>query len=312
METLPKSLRIGVLRGGPSSEYEVSLKTGAHVLTHLSEYNPIDIFISKDGIWHVGGIEKSPERILEHIDVIWNALQGEFGEDGGVQEILEKLNIPYTGSKKFESAIATNKWLVRERAKALGIKTPVSMLVRRTDKLAEKAKEIFSSLPHPLVVKPVSRGSQGIQNINSYNELLSALEEILSKHDAAIVEDYIVGKNASVGIVDNFRDTSIYTFLPIEVTVDSEIVPGNFSEKEKEEMQKVASIVHRSLGLRHFSHSDFVVSPKRGVYFMETNTSPKLTHRSHGPQVLDSMGVSIKEFLQHILKLAIYETGIWL
>ena len=87
---LSSSLRIGVLRGGPSSEYDVSLKSGHEVLKHLSQtHKPLDIFISRNGTWHVQGIERSPERILKHVDVIFNALHGKFGEDGRVQEILD-------------------------------------------------------------------------------------------------------------------------------------------------------------------------------------------------------------------------------
>ena len=77
-------IRVGVLRGGPSSEYDISLKTGGHVLRHLKEdtYIPQDIFISRDGVWHARGFESTPERILKNVDVVFNALHGEYGEDG--------------------------------------------------------------------------------------------------------------------------------------------------------------------------------------------------------------------------------------
>ena len=136
---LPSSLRIGVLRGGPSSEYDVSLQSGAHVLKHLSEtHKPVDIFISRDGAWHVGGVEKSPERILKHMDVVFNALHGTFGEDSKVQDLLNSHDIPYTGSDKLPSAIAMNKWLTKERLKLVGIKTPVAVLIRADDSLDQK------------------------------------------------------------------------------------------------------------------------------------------------------------------------------
>src|SRR4051812_28058000 len=110
MTTLPSSLRIGVLRGGPSPEYDASLKTGGHVLKYLNEtHKPLDIFISKDGTWHVQGIERKPERILKQVDVVWNALHGLYGEDGGVQEILNHHGVPYTGSDRMASAVAMNK-----------------------------------------------------------------------------------------------------------------------------------------------------------------------------------------------------------
>ena len=84
-------IKVGVLRGGPSSEYEVSLKTGAAVLKNLPEkYEAADVFIDKKGIWHTRGIETRPDRVLPHLDVAFIALHGKFGEDGGIQKMLEQ------------------------------------------------------------------------------------------------------------------------------------------------------------------------------------------------------------------------------
>ncbi len=328
-QTIPKSLRIGVLRGGPSSEYEVSLKTGGNVLKELGDtHSPIDIFISKDGKWHIQGIERSPERILRQVDVVWNGLHGTFGEDGGVQHILDIHGIPYTGSKKFESAIAMNKWLTKEKLKSHGVKTPVAMLVRREDSLVEKAEEVFNSIPHPLIVKPVSGSSSvGLHVTQSFNELLSALEEVLATEDSALVEECISGKEATCGVVQNFRQKEVYTLPPVEIIPpkgklfdyeskyngqSQEICPGNFSDSEKREIERIAGLVHSALGLSHYSRSDFIVTPRRGIYFLEVNTLPGLTEESLFPKSLKTVGVSFKEFLDHVLKLAIYETGIWL
>ncbi|HBD24971.1 MAG: hypothetical protein A2566_00585 [Candidatus Zambryskibacteria bacterium RIFOXYD1_FULL_40_13] len=326
MNTLPTSLRIGVLRGGPSPEYDVSLKTGANVLKNLSlTHNPVDIFISKDGKWHMNGIERSPERILKNVDVIFNALHGKFGEDGQVQEVLDCLGVPHTGSGRMESAVSMNKWLTKERAILAGVKTPVAMLVRQTDSLAVRAKEVFNSIPHPLIVKPVSDGSSlGLHKVDSYSELLSALESVLAEHDSAIVEEYIDGRQATCGVIENFRGQKVYTLPSIEITPPGkmldyasrcsgecrEICPGNFSEKEKKEIEKVAKLMHERLGLKHYSCSDFVVSPKRGVYFMETNSLPKLHENSFLPKSLKAVGVEVKEFLQHLLHLAVNRSGI--
>src|SRR3989344_2432232 len=329
MQTLSPSLRIGVLRGGPSPEYDVSLKTGANVLKHLSEtHNPIDVFISKDGKWHMNGMERSPERILKNLDVAFNALHGTYGEDGQVQEILNHHGVPYTGSDKYASAIAMNKWITKERALLAGIKTPVSMLVRQTDSLPNKAKEIFNSIPHPLIVKPACGGSSlGLHKVDSFSELLSALENVLSEHGSAVVEEYIVGKEATCGVIDNFRGKKIYPLPPVEIVpptgklfdYDSkyngetkEICPGNFSEKEKREIERVAQLIHDKLDLRHYSRSDFIVSPRRGVYFLEVNTLPGLTEESLLPKSLKAVGVEVKEFLHHLLHMAIHKSGVWI
>lgn len=328
MKTLPTSLRIGVVRGGPSLEYDVSLKTGANVLKHLSEtHTPIDIFISKDGKWHVNGVEKTPERILKNVDVVFNALHGAYGEDGGVQEVLNHLGVPYTGSGRFESAVAMNKWVTKEMAQEVGIKTPIGMLVRQTDSLSQKAKEIFLAMPHPLIVKPRDSGSSiGLKKVDSYSELLSALEEVLSEHKAAVVEEYIVGKEATCGVIDNFRGKQIYTLPPLEIVpptgklfdYDSkydgsskEICPGNFTAEEKKTIEKFSALIHKRLGLSHYSRSDFIVSPRRGVYFLEVNTLPGLTSESLLSKSLEAVGVSVKDFLQHTLHMA-HKTGAWI
>lgn len=328
MKTLPTSLRIGVLRGGPSFEYDVSLQTGANVLKHLSEtHTPVDIFISKDGKWHVQGVEKAPERILKNVDVVFNALHGAYGEDGQVQEVLSRHGTPHTGSGRYESAVAMNKWVTKEMAQEVGIKTPISMLVRQTDHLSSKAKEIFSSMPHPLIVKPRDGGScVGVTKVDSYSELLSALEEVLVLHKSAVVEEYIVGKEATCGVIDNFRGKEVYTLPPLEIVPPTgklfdygsrhdgsskEVCPGNFTAEEKKTIEKFSALIHKRLGLSHYSQSDFIVSPKRGVYFLEVNTLPRLTHEAHLPKSLQAVGVSVKDFFHHVLRLA-HKTGVWI
>ncbi len=302
MQTLPSSLHIGVLRGGPSPEYDISLKSGANVLKHLSEtHRPLDIFISRDGKWHMQGVEKSPERILKNVDVVFNALHGTYGEDGGVQEVLNHLGIPYTGSGRLESAITMNKWLTKERAISVGIKTPVFAIVRETDNLSEKLEEISNSIPYPLIVKPACGGSSlGLYKVDSYTELFSALETVLSQHGSAVVEEYIVGKDFSCNVTDNFRGQETYVFPPVSLASASPL-----SRKETQNLENTSKKIHDILGLSHYSKSDFVISPRRGVYFLEINTTPKLKDDSSLYKSLESVGVSVKEFIHHIISLAL-------
>src|SRR3989338_5863250 len=93
-------IKVAVLRGGPSPLYDISLKTGAHVLKLLEsspdKYEPLDIFISKEGEWHTRGVGKEPHKALAYSDLVFNALHGAYGEDGQVQQLLDSMNIPYT------------------------------------------------------------------------------------------------------------------------------------------------------------------------------------------------------------------------
>jgi D-alanine--D-alanine ligase len=308
VQDLSQKLHIGVLRGGPSSKYDDSLQTGNLVINSLADtHRPIDIFISSDGQWHMNGIEKNPENILRNVDVVFNALHGAYGEDGGVQEILNRYGSRYTGSDRYESAIAMNRWFAKEKAKSLGIKTPVAMLVRQNDNLSEKAKEIWGSIQNPLVVKPARGGySLAYHKIDSFHDLLGALEEVLATHDSAVVEEYLVGTRASSGTINGFRGKDFYTLTPVELNSDNHAsFPTRFTDEQKEEIQKISKLIHKGLGLKHYSVSDLIVTPRRGVYFLEISTHPVMTEKSPIIKSLEAVGVSIKELIHHLVNAAL-------
>ncbi|MBX4209448.1 D-alanine--D-alanine ligase, partial [Candidatus Parcubacteria bacterium] len=292
--------RVAVLRGGPSSEYEVSLKTGEAVLKNLpSKYEGVDVFISKDGVWHVHGMEKSPVDALRHIDVAFVALHGQFGEDGKVQSILERIGVPFTGSAAFESAVAMNKHLTKNALAGLKdkIKFAAHRIFSREDVAEKGAHAIFREIVLPSIVKPASAGSSvGVSLVKVFFDLEPALEKALEHSDSIIIEEFIEGREATCGVVEDFRGEAHYALLPVEIIrPDSsaffdyqakyggqslEICPGNFDDATKRAIQEAAVAAHRELGLRHYSRSDFIVHPKRGVYFLEANTLPGLTSES--------------------------------
>jgi D-alanine-D-alanine ligase len=316
-------IRVGVLRGGPSDEYEVSLKTGAAVIKNLPEkYMPIDVFISKNGVWYLGGIERPHERILNHIDVAFIALHGTYGEDGTLQGILEAFGIPYTGSKKVPSAVAMNKALTKQHLKTRNIKMPRHLLVRVGDEVTRKASELHRTFHPPYVIKPMSLGSSvGVDIVEENATLPRRLCSALKSYGDVLIEEYIEGKEATCGVIDHFRGAPVYSLLPVEISppVDAqffdygakyggasrEICPGNFRKEESSEIQKLAACIHEALGLRHYSRSDFIVHPKRGVYFLEVNTLPGMTEQSLFPKSLHAVGSSMPEFLDHLIMLAL-------
>ena len=302
MQTIPNSLRIGVLRGGAEGGYDHSLLNGAHILQCLSDsHKPVDIFISKDGKWHMHGVEKSPERILKNVDVIWNTLHNVYPENNKIREILH--STPYTGSSRFSFSLAENKRMAKERAVSLGIKTPIFVVVKESDPVYEKAKEIFNSLPHPLVVKPVIGGSNlGFYIVKSFSELLAALEIVLEGSPGALIEEYISGKEASCIIVDNFRNRDIYAFPPRGV-YDNMVL----TRQETQAIEDIARNIHREFAISQYSQSDFIVSPRRGVYFLEVSTLPNTKDGSLLSKSLETVGVSKKEFLHHMIMLALNE-----
>jgi D-alanine-D-alanine ligase len=316
-------IRVGVLRGGPSPEYDVSLKTGGTILANLpEEYEPLDIFISKDGAWHNGGVEKEPYKILKTIDVAVNALHGAYGEDGTVQKLLENLGIPYTGSGSVASALGMNKIMSKDIFNRSGIKTPYHIIIEKNEEsgvMGKMINKINESLPFPVIIKPIKSGSSlGVSFVDNVRKLKSALEKSFEQSPRLIVEEYINGKEATCGVIDNFRGENIYTLLPVEVMqkkdryfhdYDSKYndlksrhkVPGNFTEEENRQIKEAASLIHKILGLKDYSRSDFILHPRRGLFVLDVNTLPELSHRSSFIKSLEAVGSNIKEFLSHLL-----------
>jgi D-alanine-D-alanine ligase len=329
-------IKVGVIRGGISGEYEVSLASGAQVLEHLrsdilkDKYKAIDIFIDRDGIWHINGIPTTIDKVAPKVDVIINALHGDYGEDGKVQQELELWGIPYTGSGPFASAIGYNKFLTKQEFSKLGINTPRHILFPAyqddfdgpSEKYAEKkAREVWEQLPPPWIVKPLTGGSSmGVHVCKIFQDLVDAFEEGMSQKVSVLVEEFIKGKEATVGVINNFRGKDVYFLPPIEIRIpktstffdndvkyngqSQEICPGNFTEEEKMELERLAALIHTGLDLSHYSRSDFIVHPKRGIFALEVNTLPGLTGESLMPKALNAVGSNLPEFIEHIIKLA--------
>lgn len=329
-------IKVGVIRGGVSGEYDVSLKTGSNVLSHLrgeklnKTYKSIDILIDKDGIWHINGKPVSMKDVSHSVDVIFNALHGDYGEDGKVQQMLDQWKIPYTGSGAFASALGYNKALAKEQFALLGVKTPSHFIVPKYEKKNGSietyskniAKQIHDKLSPSWIVKPLSGGSSvGMKMCKTYPQLVNAFLDGINKNNDVLIEELIEGKEATVGVVNHFRDQKVYVLPPIEIRipksksffdfeakytgVSEEICPGNFTRKEKEELERLAALIHTGLNLDHYSRSDFIISPKKGIYALEVNTLPGLTDESLIPKMLNAVGASVPEFINHLIKLAL-------
>lgn len=289
------------MRGGPSREYEVSLKTGSAVLDALDRerYEPRDIFISKGGEWHVHGVAMEPERALKGTDVAFNAMHGDYGEDGQLQRTLDRLGVPYTGSSAFASSLSYNKHHAKDAIQKLGLKVPYSTVIdlepAQDQEIEALAQKLFRSFPQPSVVKPAAGGSRMAMTVaQSYHGLERALREAAAHSPKILVEEYIPGQDASVGVVENFRGEEVYALVPTQ---------GAFSYEEKGRLAELARAAHQGLGLAHYSDSDFIVS-KRGIYYLETNALPKLHKESKLAGALSYVGASLSHFIDHIISLA--------
>ena len=316
---------VGVLRGGPSREHDVSLKTGAAILANLPEERFVvrDIYIDRRGQWHDRGRVTTPDRVLRQIDVALIGLHGEYGEDGEVQKLLERFGVPYAGADSFGSYLAMHKIMSKVRAQEAGLLTPAFRHIERAADSEAAAHDITREFSQPVVVKPIGWGSSiGVSIVGGYAPVLSAINELFAEGAAAVlVEEYVRGREATLGVVEGLRGEALYALPTIEIIPASpesdffsydakysgqsrEVCPGNFSRVDTEELQRIARVMHRTLGLRHYSRSDFIVAPK-GIYYLETNTLPGLTPESLMPKALASVGVSLPSFLEHLVSLAL-------
>src|ERR1035437_338282 len=316
-------IRVGVLRGGPSSEYDVSLKTGDSIIKQMPEkYIPIDIFISSDGVWHVSGLEKTPGRALEHVDVVWNGLHGKYGEDGKVQAILESLNKPYTGSGILGSAMGMHKGYAKALFSMNSLQTPYHIVIGPKENTKNSIIQVFQSFPQPSVVKPISGGSSlATSVVKDFPSFEEAVGKAFRYSPEVLIEEYIGGREATCGVVDATDSKTTFALFPIEIVPaetktffdydakynnqSQELCPSTFSEKIKQELQNLALAVHRALGLRHYSRTDFIVTPNRGIYILEANSLPGLTEQSLFPKALKASGISMGDFIDHTLTLAL-------
>lgn len=315
---MSSKIRVGVLRGGPSSEYDMSLKTGGYVLKNLPEkYQGHDVYVDKFGIWHLGGVPKSPDKILGQVDVVWNALHGGFGENGSIQHILELYAVPHTGSSTFGSVKALNKSFSKELFKKAEIRTPIHTTVRKDELSKSKIFEIFSNIPNPSIVKPVSGGSSvGVTVVHSVHELAEAVNKALNFGDGVLVEEYIPGREATVNVIEGYRDTDLYVTVPIEIKHASPLRHYGFEHKrdggvnfdtlsltpaEKAEISRIASLAHTLTSAGQYSRSDFIVHPKRGVFLLEVNAEPALHEHSPFIHGLHTVGAEPRHFLDHVL-----------
>ena len=314
---------VGVLRGGPSREHDVSLKTGAAIIGNLpaDRYVVRDIYIDKSGQWHDRGKIVSPERVLRQLDVALNGMHGDYGEDGEVQKLMERFGVRYAGSDSFGSYLAIHKLMSKIRAQEAGLLTPEFRHVARLEDAEDAAVEVTRSFHQPVVVKPVSWGSSvGVSIVGGYAPVLAAIQQLFSEGaEGVLVEEYIRGTEATVGVIENLRGETLYSLPPVEIIppendfysydskysgVTRHMCPGNFSRVTAEDLQVAAKAMHRALGLRHYSRSDFIVAPT-GVYYLETNTLPGLTTESNIPIALAAVGVSFPDFLSHLVNLAL-------
>jgi len=302
---------IVILRGGKGSQKDASLLSGQVVYESLKEvYNVIDVVVDKFDRFFVHGVEKKPEDIFAVADVVINALHGEGGEDGTIQKLMQTYNVAHTGPSVVGAVLAYDKKLARENYKASGLKIPNAKIVTLEEDIAGAAKEIFNTIPFPVVLKP-SRGG-GAHNIfvgRSFPEVESALRALGLSEREVIAEEYIDGQEVTCTVIEKFRGEEYYTPVLAGMYFDEDgeaTFHTNFkiTADQQKKVREYAIEAHKALHMRQYSQSDFIIHPKRGIFLLETNALPPL-YKGHALHTsLEAVGSKIQEFFQHIIGLA--------
>ena len=304
--------KIGVLMGGPSSEREISFKSGRAVEEALrsSGLNVVAIDVDKD-------IE---ERLKEEgVEVAFIALHGKYGEDGTIQALLESLVIPYTGSRVEASRMAMDKVASKEVFFRNEIPTPDFYVLKKENKKEIVLSQLLrhSTIKVPVVIKPTREGSTiGVSVVKKEEDFLPALDKAFQYDDKILLEEYIDGREVTVSIL-NGSALPIIEIVPRHGFFDFEAkytngltkfkVPAPLTKELYGKTQEIALQSHRALGCRGMSRVDMKVSRKGKPYVFEVNTIPGLTPLSLLPMAAQAAGMSFPELCRKLIEIALRE-----
>ena len=296
--------RIGVLAGGPSSEREISLHSGRSVHDALLEEGLDSIFLD---------VKNDIDEIIEKscMDVAFIALHGRFGEDGTVQRMLEDAGIPYTGSGAEASLSALDKVASKDLFIRNFIPVPRHIvLIKGRSHPCDCDK-----LGMPIVVKPHLEGSSiGLSIVRNKNLLQAAIDKAFEYGDKVILEEYINGRELTVGIL-NDEALPVIEIVPRNKVYDYNakykdsatkyLVPAPIPEDISIEARRLGVLAHKTLGCRSFSRVDMMMAPSGDIFVLEVNTIPGMTERSLLPKAARAAGLRFSSLCVRILEDAV-------
>lgn len=303
--------KIGVLCGGVSSERDISLKSGRAIY---------DAFVKQGFDVEEIDVQSEDEPVViaalrrASIDVAFIAMHGRFGEDGKLQAILEKMEMPYVGSDSLASAFAMDKITSRKIFEEHNIPVPPYRVCDRN----VNADFFSGDLKFPFVVKPCAQGSSiGISLVRSPQEIQHALSAAFCYDKRIIIEDYIKGKELTVGILDSTA------LEPIEIApkghffdfqakyntgMTDYLLPASIAPNLSEKVKALSLRAHRALGCRHFSRVDVLLDEQNNPFVLEVNTIPGFTATSLLPKAARYRGITFPKLCLTLLEMALKES----
>jgi len=326
-----KRLHVAVLMGGTSAEREVSLKSGAKVVSALdgTHYDVSAVDLADISRAHAADLARllfsspamsssAPAQPLPNgkPDVVFIALHGGAGENGTVQGLLEILGLPYTGSGVLGSALAMNKPFSKRLFEQAGIPTPRWLVVTEPERAAGP-RLIASTLGLPCVVKPTCEGSTiGVTIVRAERELPAALDLAFRYGPEAIVEEFVPGIEITGPVVGN-DDARVLPLIEIVPTggfydyeakytpgATEEIIPARISEAQAARARELTLLAHHTLGCRGLSRVDMIVAPDE-VYVLEVNSIPGMTETSLVPRAAEAAGISFPKLVETLIQLSL-------
>ncbi len=340
-------MKIVVLAGGISTERDVSLSSGAMIYKALKKNghkailldvylgytgNDVSAIFDKKEDWakEMGAIsENNPDigqiramrcdgdknffgpnviAICQAADAVFMALHGENGENGKIQACFDLMGITYTGTDYVSSALCMDKGLTKDIFACHGIPAPAGIRLKRGEKPLQKVS-------FPCIVKACCGGSSvGVSIAAKEEEFAGALAEAFRYDDEVIVEQYIKGREFSVGVMDG-RALPVIEIAPLQGFYDYknkyqagstiETCPAELSDEKTKEMQGYAEAAFKALRLKNYARMDFMMGEKGDIYCLEANTLPGMTPTSLLPQEAEAEGMSFEELCEKILKAAV-------
>lgn len=304
-----KKLKIALLCGGFSAEREISIKTGRNILKNLDK-KKYQVFLF-DPKTELEKFIKAGKR--RQIDLVFPALHGAFGEDGAIQGLLEIMGLPYAFSGVLASSLAMDKERAKKISRTEKILTPRSVVIAQDYRKSDLAK-----IKPPLVVKPICQGSSfGVYIVKDEAGLSVAIKESFKFGSKLMLEEFISGREITAAVLGNDapvalplieirpKNADFFDFRSkYEPGASEEICPAPLSRALTEEIQSAAVRIHKLIGGRGVTRSDFIVKNNR-PYFLEINTIPGMTETSLVPQAAVKHGLSFRALLDELIRLAL-------
>jgi D-alanine-D-alanine ligase len=301
-------MKVAVLKGGSSLEREVSLRSAARVEDAVGAlgHEAVGIDVGHDLVDALR--EQRP-------DVVFIALHGPGGEDGTVQELLEILDLPYTGPGVAACALCMDKVAAKHEMRAAGIPTPdwaaFNATAFRELGAANTLEEIEERLGFPLVVKPASQGSSlGVEFAASKDGVPEALVAAFSYDDRVLLERYVEGRELAVSVLDGEplpiveaipREEDFFNFeARYEIGRTDYVCPAELTDEESARVQELATRTYATLGCSGFARVDLMLGDG-GPQVLEVNAIPGLTDTSLFPMAAEAAGIDFTQLVERIL-----------